>query len=341
MRKLYSGIPIHIFALALTCGGLFFAPAHLHAEEATDVQVAATQNTTISTENTITTSTDGTSNSDEIISEDKNTPDSDIQDDNSQGSTSSDNNNSDNNSSEEPGQGSSTGGTTTETPATPPTEEQKPATPAAPSTPAKPATPTNSGSSSSSASQAPASNTTSGNSGKSSKKSENTNLNRWLKICENMGKNLKKKKFKYSNSGTRSTYKGALSSGKKSNCALYVSWCLQQYGALKKGRTFYVRSSGSLKKNFGKWGKKVKVIRVNKTCSSADLQKGDVVCWAGIAHCNIYAGRNNSGDRLWYDAGKSATYSGRSGSRFENVGAKTQGYLDSKRISYIIRIKNL
>lgn len=331
MRKLYSGIPIHIFALALTCGGLFFAPAHLHAEEATDVQVAATQNTTISTENTITTSTDGTSNSDEIISEDKNTPDSDIQDDNSQGSTSSDNNNSDNNSSEEPGQGSSTGGTTTETPATP----------AAPSTPAKPATPTNSGNSSSSASQAPASNTTSGNSGKSSKKSENTNLNRWLKICENMGKNLKKKKFKYSNSGTRSTYKGALSSGKKSNCALYVSWCLQQYGALKKGRTFYVRSSGSLKKNFGKWGKKVKVIRVNKTCTSADLQKGDVVCWAGIAHCNIYAGRNNSGDRLWYDAGKSATYSGRSGSRFENVGAKTQGYLDSKRISYIIRIKNL
>lgn len=338
MRKLYSGIPIHIFALALTCGGLFFAPAHLHAEEATDVQVAATQNTTISTENTITTSTDGTSNSDEIISEDKNTPDSDIQDDNSQGSTSSDNNNSDNNSSEESGQGSSTGGTTTETPATPPTEEQKPA---APSTPAKPATPTNSGNSSSSASQAPASNTTSGNSGKSSKKSENTNLNRWLKICENMGKNLKKKKFKYSNSGTRSTYKGALSSGKKSNCALYVSWCLQQYGALKKGRTFYVRSSGSLKKNFGKWGKKVKVIRVNKTCTSADLQKGDVVCWAGIAHCNIYAGRNNSGDRLWYDAGKSATYSGRSGSRFENVGAKTQGYLDSKRISYIIRIKNL
>lgn len=333
MRKLYSGIPIHIFALALTCGGLFFAPAHLHAEEATDVQVAATQNTTISTENTITTSTDGTSNSDEIISEDKNTPDSDIQDDNSQGSTSSDNN-----SSEESGQGSSTGGTTTETPATPPTEEQKPA---APSTPAKPATPTNSGNSSSSASQAPASNTTSGNSGKSSKKSENTNLNRWLKICENMGKNLKKKKFKYSNSGTRSTYKGALSSGKKSNCALYVSWCLQQYGALKKGRTFYVRSSGSLKKNFGKWGKKVKVIRVNKTCTSADLQKGDVVCWAGIAHCNIYAGRNNSGDRLWYDAGKSATYSGRSGSRFENVGAKTQGYLDSKRISYIIRIKNL
>ena len=304
MRKLRSIIPIHIFALALTCGGLFFAPAHVHAEEATEVQAAATQTTTISTENTITTSTDGTSDSDEIILEDKNTQDSDIQDDSSQGNNSSDNinsdnNNSDNNSSEESGQGSSTGGTTSETPVAPPTEEQTPTTPASPSTSTKPAVPTNSGSNSSSTSQTPASNTTSGNSSKPSKKSENTNLNRWLKICENMGKNLKKKKFKYSNSGTRSTYKGALSSGKKSNCALYVSWCLQQYGALKKGRTFYVRSSGSLKKNFSKWGKKVKVIRVNKTCSSADLQKGDVVCWAGIAHCNIYAGRSNSGDYLW------------------------------------------
>lgn len=169
----------------------------------------------------------------------------------------------------------------------------------------------------------------------------NTNLDRWLNVCETIGDNLQSRKFSYSNHGTRSTYAGALSSGKKSNCALYVSWCLQEYGALKKGKTFYVRSSGSLKKNFSKWGKQVKVIRMNKTCSSADLQQGDVVCWAGIAHCNVYAGRNSAGERLWYDAGKSATYSGHSGSRFENVGAKTQGYLDSKRISYVIRIKNL
>lgn len=169
----------------------------------------------------------------------------------------------------------------------------------------------------------------------------NTNLARWLDVCETMANNIEKRKFSYSNHGTRSTYAGAVSSGKKSNCALYVSWCLQEYGALKKGKTFYVRSSGSLKKNFSKWGKQVKVIRVNKTCSSADLQIGDVVCWSGIAHCNIYAGRNGSGERLWYDAGKSATYSGHSGSRFENIGKKTQSYLDSKRISYIIRIKNI
>lgn len=168
-----------------------------------------------------------------------------------------------------------------------------------------------------------------------------TNLNRWMSICETMGNNLKNKKFKYSNSGTRSTYKSALSGGKKSNCALYVSWCLQEYGALKKGQTFYMRTSGSIKKNFKRWGSKLKVIRVNRSCSSTNLQEGDIVCWSGIGHCNVYAGRNSSGDRLWFDAGKSATYSGHSGSRFEEIGAKQQSYLDSRRISYIIRINDL
>lgn len=168
-----------------------------------------------------------------------------------------------------------------------------------------------------------------------------SNLNTWLNVCETMGDNLKSKNFIYSNSRPKSTYSAALAHRRRSNCALYVSWCLQQYGALKPGQTFYVRHSGSLRKNFSRWGSKVKVIRVNKRCSSTDLQPGDVVCWAGIAHCNIYAGRNNSGDRLWYDAGKASTYSGHTGSRYQNVGAKQLSYLNSKRISYIIRIKDL
>ena len=168
-----------------------------------------------------------------------------------------------------------------------------------------------------------------------------SNLTTWLNVCDTMGNNLKSKNFVYSNSRTKSTYNAALARRRRSNCAVYVSWCLQQYGALQPGQTFYVKRSGSLRKNFSHWGGNVKVIRVNKRCGAANLQPGDVVCWAGIAHCNIYAGRNNSGDRLWYDAGKASTYSGHSGSRFQNVGAKQLSYLDSKRISYIIRIKDL
>lgn len=168
-----------------------------------------------------------------------------------------------------------------------------------------------------------------------------TNLERWLNICETMGDNLHKKRFRYSNSGTRPTYKRALSSGRKSNCALYVSWCLQEYGALKKGQTFYVKGSGSIKKNFSKWGKKVRVIRVYKRCRSTKLRPGDVVCWSGTAHACIYAGRNKSGERIWYDGGKVATYGNSSGSRYKNFKVRHLGYLDGRKISYVIRIKNL
>ena len=168
-----------------------------------------------------------------------------------------------------------------------------------------------------------------------------SNLENWLNICETMGNNLVSKKFAYSNSRTKKTYSSAFARRRRSNCALYVSWCLQQYGALKPGQTFYVRRSGSLHKNFKRWGGKVKVIRVKKKCSSVNLQPGDIVCWSRIAHCNIYAGRSSSGDRLWYDAGKGSTYSGHSGSRFKNIGKQKLGYLNSKRISYIIRIKDL
>ncbi len=176
---------------------------------------------------------------------------------------------------------------------------------------------------------------------KDSKSSAADPTDAWLALCKKIGKKIKKRSFIYSNSRTKKTWKAALSGSRRTNCALYVSWCLQEYGALKKGQTFYVRGNGSIKKNFSAWGNDVQVIRVYKPCGSVKLQKGDVVCWSGIAHCNIYAGRSKSGNRLWYDAGKSATTGGRSGSRYKKVGARQVSYLDRRRISYIIRIKDL
>ena len=172
---------------------------------------------------------------------------------------------------------------------------------------------------------------------------ESANMARWMSICDNMASNIEKKHFVYSNSSTKKTYRAAAKKRRRSNCALYVSWCLQQYGAFKSGQTIYIRRGSShIKKNFSRWNKKkVQVIRVNKRASRVKLKKGDVVLWNSIGHTNIYAGENSSGDRLWYDAGKSATYSHHSGSRFKNIGKKTQGFLDSKKISYIIRIKGL
>lgn len=172
---------------------------------------------------------------------------------------------------------------------------------------------------------------------------ESANMVRWMSICDNMANNIEKKHFVYSNSSTKSTYRAAAKRRKRSNCALYVSWCLQQYGAFKSGQTIYIRRGSShIHKNFSRFNsKKVQVIRVNKRASRVNLKKGDVVLWNSMGHTNIYAGKNSSGERVWYDAGKSATYGHHSGSRFANIGKKTQGYLNSKKISYIIRIKSL
>lgn len=167
------------------------------------------------------------------------------------------------------------------------------------------------------------------------------NLNKWYNTCLTMGKNLYKYKFKYSNSRTKSTYRAALSSGRKSNCALYVSWCMQEYGALNKGQTFYVKGNGSIKKNFKSWGSKVQVIRVYKRCTSVSLRPGDIVCWSGSAHVCIYAGRNSRGDRLWFDGGKVATYGNRTNSRYKPFASRQLGYLNKRKISYVIRIKNI
>lgn len=168
---------------------------------------------------------------------------------------------------------------------------------------------------------------------------ESDNMDRWMSVCQKMADNIEKKHFVYGNGGIKKTYSSAVRSRRRSNCALYVSWCLQEYGALKSGQTFYY--TGSIHKNFSHWSSKVKVIRVNKRASRVNLQKGDIVLWRGMRHVNIYAGKSSSGKRLWYDCGKGSTYSHHSGSRFKNIGKKSLGYLNSKRVGYIIRIKNL
>lgn len=166
-------------------------------------------------------------------------------------------------------------------------------------------------------------------------------LEEWLKVCETMGKNLNKKKFRYSFSGSSKSYQDALAGKRKTNCAKFVSWCLQEYDILNKGETYYVMGS-SIHKNFKKWDKsKVSIIEKFEDCAEAGLEPGDVVCWAGKAHTCIYAGRDKKGRRTWFDAGRQSTYGKCSGSRFKKVKATPNKYLDGREVAYIIRIKGL
>ena len=81
---------------------------------------------------------------------------------------------------------------------------------------------------------------------------DSAKMARWMSICSSMADNIEKKHFVYSNGGTARTYNSAVKRSRRSNCALYVSWCLQKYGALGSGQTFYIRrGSSSIRKNFG------------------------------------------------------------------------------------------
>ena len=85
---------------------------------------------------------------------------------------------------------------------------------------------------------------------------DSAKMARWMSICSSMADNIEKKHFVYSNGGTARTYNSAVKRSRRSNCALYVSWCLQKYGALGSGQTFYIRrGSSSIRKNFGHWKK--------------------------------------------------------------------------------------
>lgn len=159
---------------------------------------------------------------------------------------------------------------------------------------------------------------------------------KWLNNCKKVGTKLVKKKFRYNNNNTSPTLAKAVKKKKLRvcNCSLYTSWCLQQQKAIKKGYRFYTTGSGSIKKSFKKWGKKVQIIKVKKKCSKVNLRPGDIVCFS--SHSAIYAGKG-----LWYDGGKSATKTGKTNSVYKNVGPKEESYLYNRKVSYIIRVKGL
>ena len=165
---------------------------------------------------------------------------------------------------------------------------------------------------------------------------EPANIQKWKEVCINVGKTLKNKGFHYSNSEGGRTLAASARGPRACNCALYVSWCLQEYGAIKRGKTFY--SNGSRRPN-KKLGSKVKLIRKYKKAKNAHLQPGDITCFS--MHICIYAGRSKSGKMLWFDQGKVATYGNRAGARYKSYGARQESYLDRSTVGYVIRIKDI
>lgn len=139
----------------------------------------------------------------------------------------------------------------------------------------------------------------------------------FLKVCDAVAKTIKYDgNWIYSNSKTVRSFNGARSQARRTNCAHYVSLCMQQFGTLPLNYTFY--SYDDTKLHFlpnhlpsekvvrAAFDKYYQVIEVNgKNVSEIDLQPGDICCYKG--HVNVYAGTNNAGVRTWYDFASSGT----------------------------------
>lgn len=151
------------------------------------------------------------------------------------------------------------------------------------------------------------------------------------------GQMLSDGNWKYSNSNVKKSFEAARNASKRvSNCAHFVSLCMQEYGSLNKGMTFYGNSSGeihagsSVKKTLEK---NCYVINMGKiSVTSATLEPGDVCVWTG-QHTNIYAGKDKNGKLCWYDAGGDMTSKG-----YFNRFYKSSNFT-SRKLSYVIRMK--
>lgn len=163
-----------------------------------------------------------------------------------------------------------------------------------------------------------------------------SNKQKFLNALESYGKEIEKS-FKYSNKNSKTTW----ASAKKNhitNCARYVSWCLQYAGILAKGEVIYW--NGALKGSGAsriKKSTKIKRYKPNKTVKSlakaGKLKAGDVCMFSNGKHTMVVRSVNKStGAVKWYTAGPSDV-------KKHNVRNRRRSAYDKRKVSYLIRIK--
>lgn len=163
-----------------------------------------------------------------------------------------------------------------------------------------------------------------------------SNRQKYINALEDYGKVIEKS-FKYSNKNSKTTW----ASAKKNhivNCARYASWGLQAAGVLAKGEVIYW--NGSLKGSGSgriKNSTKIKRYKPNKTVKSlakaGKLKAGDVCMFTNGKHTMTIRSVNKStGVVKWYTAGPSDV-------KAHNVRNRRRSAYDSRKISYLIRIK--
>ena len=168
----------------------------------------------------------------------------------------------------------------------------------------------------------------------------------WKHSLDRVAENLEKDGFHYSVNGGKGSYRKSKEKRRVTNCAIYVSWALQDAGIIKKGQVFWIDKGGAIRgkrKTCITKNSKLKILHPHKKAKHAGLKKGDICGWDSHIHTAVYAGRDAKGRTLWYSAGRDGGVK-KNGKWYFKAGktkAKVRAARYDGKSATVIRIRNL
>ena len=168
----------------------------------------------------------------------------------------------------------------------------------------------------------------------------------WKHSLDRVAENLEKDGFHYSVNGGKGSYRKSKEKRRVTNCAIYVSWALQDAGIIKKGQVFWIDKGGAIRgkrKTCITKNNKLKILHPHKTAKHAGLKNGEICGWDSHIHTAVYAGRDAKGRTLWYSAGRDGGVK-KNGKWYFKAGktkAKVRAARYDGKIATVIRIRNL
>ena len=123
---------------------------------------------------------------------------------------------------------------------------------------------------------------------------------------KDMGEKIQNADLPYNGNAGGKTFRKA----KDFNCALFVSWTLQELKLLPEGKTFWFddKGHGSGYKYIEKHKEKFEIYHPNCPITNSSLVKPGDICGMKIngyaPHTAVFAGRDSKGHMLWYSAGR-------------------------------------
>lgn len=167
----------------------------------------------------------------------------------------------------------------------------------------------------------------------------------WLKALEDItNEMIADGGWIYSNHQNKTDYNEAKkATPRRTNCALMVTHALQYFGAFESNMKFYGKDDGKIQYTNTKSRERMEEIaeitdyeRGTMTTDLTNLEPGDIVTYYG-QHTNVYIGLDESGQKMWYDAGRGMTETGGENGKFSNFKRTTDNI--GMSVSHVIRLK--